>query len=158
MSCYTIQTPLAYCGGSVHRPTLLADCVLRSIVFARNLSVAVLSLSRITTPTMATSSNPPPKTPHPLPLSSTLHDLALLRASDLDFSSLLTKDGDGASDSADSTPEVEQSVQRSMEFSREARAALKLAHTDAVERQGARVDEARARLEDVVKGLDASDA
>ena len=153
MSCYTIQTPLAYCAGSVHRPTLRP-----TILFTRILLVAVLSFSRISIPAMTSSSNPLPKTPHPLPLSSTLHDLALLRASDLDFSSLLATNGDGASDSADSTPEVEQSVRRSMEFSHEARAALKLAHTDAVERQGARVDEARARLEDVVKGLDASDA
>ena len=107
---------------------------------------------------MATTSNPPPKAPRPLPLSSTLHDLALLRASDLDFSSLLSSTSspsdNAASDASVATPEVEESVKRSMDFSHEARAALKLVHTDAVDRQGARVEEVRARLEDVMKGLD----
>ena len=110
---------------------------------------------------MATTSNPPTKTPRPLPLSSTLHDLALLRASDLDFSSLLSSTSppsdNAASDASVATPEVEESVKRSVEFSREARAALKLVHTDAIDRQGARVEEVRARLEDVMKGLDGDD-
>ena len=43
-----------------------------------------------------------------------------------------------------------------MELSREARAALKLAHTDPVDHQGARVD-VRARLEDLMKGLGGGD-
>ena len=102
---------------------------------------------------------PAPKATHPLPLSSTLHDLALLRASDLDFASLLppsSQKSDSATDSA--SPEdaaVEESVQRSLEFSREARAALKILHSDAVEREGGRVEQVRGRLEDVVSGLDA---
>ena len=50
---------------------------------------------------------------------------------------------------------VEDSVQRSLEFSREARAALKLLHTDAVEREGGRLEDVRGRLEDVMSGLDA---
>ena len=110
-------------------------------------------------------SNPAPKQTHPLPLSSTLHDLALLRASDLDFAALLTETSTPASSSNANAsthagtiaPEVEASVQRSLQFSREARAALKLAHGDAVEREGARVDEVREKLEDVMKGLDGTD-
>nr|VWP01261.1 Extracellular lipase (EC [Ganoderma boninense] len=98
-------------------------------------------------------------TTHPLPLSSTLHDLALLRASDLDFASLLPaapeKAGEISSD--DNVTAVEDSVQRSIQFSREARAALKLLHSDAVEREGARVDQMRQKLEDAVKGLDGTD-
>ena len=50
---------------------------------------------------------------------------------------------------------VEASVQRSLEFSREARAALKLLHTDAVEREGGRLEDVRGHLEDVMSGLDA---
>ncbi|KAI0325105.1 hypothetical protein GY45DRAFT_1261478 [Cubamyces sp. BRFM 1775] len=99
---------------------------------------------------------------HPLPLSSTLHDLALLRASDLDFAALLPPSTSTASPAASPETEggradeadVEKSVQRSLDFSREARAALKLLHADAVEKEGARVDGLREKLEDVVKGLD----
>ncbi|OJT10673.1 hypothetical protein TRAPUB_12819 [Trametes pubescens] len=101
---------------------------------------------------MSTPAKPAHKAVHPLPLSSTLHDLALLRASDLDFAALLplsTSTREGNDD-----PAVEQSVQRSLEFSREARAALKLLHTDAVDKQGARVDGVREKLEDVVQGLE----
>ena len=114
-------------------------------------------------------SNPAPKQTHPLPLSSTLHDLALLRASDLDFASLLPQpsqpaktDSAATATNASSSPSsdphdaaVEDSVQRSLEFSREARAALKLLHTDAVEREGGRLEDVRGRLEDVMSGLDA---
>lgn len=98
---------------------------------------------------------------HPLPLSSTLHDLALLRASDLDFAALLPPSSPSTSPDPEGThtddADVEKSVQRSLDFSREARAALKLLHTDAVEKQGARVDGLREKLEDVVKGLDGRD-
>ncbi|KAI8975921.1 hypothetical protein BD414DRAFT_539508 [Trametes punicea] len=98
---------------------------------------------------------------HPLPLSSTLHDLALLRASDLDLAALLPPPSSSSSASAaepnnstNDDPEAEASVQRSLAFSREARAALKLLHTDAVENEGGRVDGLREKLEDVVKGLE----
>ena len=109
---------------------------------------------------MSTPEKPATQAVHPLPLSSTLHDLALLRASDLDLASLLP--ATAASDSAGpeqnaEDPIVEQSVKRSLEFSREARATLKLLHSDAVEREGARVDQVREKLEDVMKGLDASE-
>ncbi|TFK82558.1 hypothetical protein K466DRAFT_500100 [Polyporus arcularius HHB13444] len=117
---------------------------------------------------MSAPQKPGSKDTHPLPLSSTLHDLALLRASDLDFASLLPQPSqhqqasssttssasdDASPSSSDAT--VEASVQRSLEFSREARAALRLLHTDAVEREGGRVEDVRGRLEDVVSGLDA---
>lgn len=109
---------------------------------------------------MSTPSRRPTQPTHPLPLSSTLHDLALLRASDLDFASLLPTssqqpDASAAASSAEEDALVEKSVQRSLEFSREARAALKVLHSDAVEREGARVEEVRGRLEDVVSALDA---
>lgn len=106
---------------------------------------------------MSAPSNPPTKPTHPLPLSSTLHDLALLRASDLDLASLLPQspDTDGAKQASSTDAAVEESVQRSLQFSREARAALKLLHSDAVGREGAKVEDVRGRLEDVLAGLDA---
>ena len=112
---------------------------------------------------MSNPTKPAAMATHPLPLSSTLHDLALLRASDLDFASLLPaapqQHSLGSTDetSRDSNTAVEDSVQRSIQFSREARAALKLLHTDAVEREGIRVDQVRQKLEDAMKGLDGTD-
>ncbi|KAI0373574.1 hypothetical protein BV20DRAFT_746378 [Pilatotrama ljubarskyi] len=109
---------------------------------------------------MATAAKPTPRPVHPLPLSSTLHDLALLRASDLDLASLLPPSSSSTaappSDGSDSNAAVEESVRRSLEFSREARAALRLLHTDAVEKEGARVDAVREELEDVLEGLERS--
>ncbi|KAI0666712.1 hypothetical protein C8Q78DRAFT_446542 [Trametes maxima] len=103
---------------------------------------------------MSSPAKPTTKTTHPLPLSSTLHDLALLRASDVDFAALLPQDFSPATSAPASDAAVEDSVQRSIEFSRAARAALKLLHTGAVEKEGARVDLVREQLEDVVEGLD----
>jgi hypothetical protein len=88
----------------------------------------------------------------PLPLSETLRDLALLRASDVNLSSLLPTDGVGEP----STPvsaEVNESVERSYEFAREARAVIKIASLGGVDGQGERIEKMRARLEDVRKGL-----
>lgn len=104
---------------------------------------------------MSTPAKPASKAVHPLPLSSTLHDLALLRASDLDFAALLPPSISSRAGTSD--PAVEQSVQRSLEFSREARAALKLLHTDAVDKHGARVDGVREKLEDIMQGLEGRD-
>ena len=137
-----------------HNGRLLTNCFSRWI--------SLLSI-------MSALQKPSSKDTHPLPLSSTLHDLALLRASDLDFASLLPQPSQSAmtesaatatdaSSSPSSDPNdaaVEDSVQRSLEFSREARAALKLLHTDAVEREGGRLEDVRGRLEDVMSGLDA---
>ncbi|KAL7281012.1 hypothetical protein ACG7TL_004314 [Trametes sanguinea] len=115
----------------------------------------------MTTPAKPTGA----KATHPLPLSSTLHDLALLRASDLDLAALLPPAPPASSANASSTApttgidrdpadaEVEESVQKSLAFSREARAALKLLHSEAVDKEGARVDSLREKLEDVVDGL-----
>ncbi|PIL29563.1 hypothetical protein GSI_08199 [Ganoderma sinense ZZ0214-1] len=115
---------------------------------------------------MSNPAKPVAAATHPLPLSSTLHDLALLRASDLDFASLLPaappqqppQNPDKTSPDKDKdVTAVEDSVQRSIQFSQEARAALKLLHSDAVEREGSRVDQMRQKLEDAVKGLDGTD-
>ncbi|KAI0665385.1 hypothetical protein C8Q78DRAFT_929826, partial [Trametes maxima] len=79
---------------------------------------------------------PPLKATYPLPLSSNLHDLALLRASDVDFAALLPSSTTSA---PTSNAALEDSVQRAIEFSRGSPAELKLLLTDAIEKEGARV-------------------
>jgi hypothetical protein len=112
--------------------------------------------------TATTSTKPAMRAP--LPLSETLRDLALLRASDVDLSGPLAqalKRSSAASSTAQSgeTPksaEVEASVDRSYEFAREARKAVRMLHRGAVDEQGARVEEVRAKLEELTRGLDGS--
>ncbi|THH20777.1 hypothetical protein EW146_g621 [Bondarzewia mesenterica] len=89
---------------------------------------------------------------NPLALEDTLRDLALLRASDLDLSSILAS----ASASQSQHTEIDASVELSYEFAREARKAVKIQDKGAVEVQGSRVEDARTRLEDVMLGLEGS--
>ncbi|KAG8799999.1 helicase [Serendipita sp. 398] len=67
-----------------------------------------------------------------LPFSVTLKDLAVLRASDVDLSTVLE-----AQEPSSNT----ESLERSREFIKEARAALKIANSESVEKQGARIEE-----------------
>lgn len=96
---------------------------------------------------------------NPLPLGVTLRDLALLRASDVELSSLLpppasaatrpaNKDGGAEQESVDST------VQQSYEFVRESRAAIKLLDRGDVDKEGSKVEDIRSQLGDVLLGLD----
>ncbi|KZT04631.1 uncharacterized protein LAESUDRAFT_727805 [Laetiporus sulphureus 93-53] len=93
--------------------------------------------------------------PNPLPLSDTLRDLALLRAADCDLSSALPPPIT-SNQSAASLEEgtVYESVERSYEFVREARAVMRLLGREEVEKQGARLEEVRSGLEDVLHGLE----
>ncbi|KAL6308176.1 hypothetical protein BKA93DRAFT_726249 [Sparassis latifolia] len=86
--------------------------------------------------------------PNPLPLSDTLRDLALLRASDLDLSTVLPPSAMTTSGS------VNDAVKRSYEFAQEARMVLRLLNRGKVEKQGSRVEDVRSKLEDVLQGLD----
>lgn len=100
-----------------------------------------------TTTSMATKSNP-------FPLDETLRDLALIRACDIDLSSLLSKDAETESGHSQSAPsDVDQSVERSYAFASLARAALKILHRGDVEKQGNRIEDIRGTLEDVMNGL-----
>ncbi|GBE81363.1 predicted protein [Sparassis crispa] len=101
--------------------------------------------------------------PNPLPLSDTLRDLALLRASDLDLSTVLPPSamtsalagGDAAiPDSDAASGSVNDAVKRSYEFAQEARMVLRLLNRGKVEKQGSRVEDVRSKLEDVLQGLD----
>ncbi|ETW80964.1 hypothetical protein HETIRDRAFT_102028 [Heterobasidion irregulare TC 32-1] len=92
---------------------------------------------------------------NPFALEDTLRDLALLRVSDLDLSSLLT------ATTSPKTPvqpegqsEVDISVELSYEFAREARKAIQIQNREGVDVQGERVEEARSKLEGVLHGLE----
>ncbi|KAI0072717.1 hypothetical protein K474DRAFT_339823 [Panus rudis PR-1116 ss-1] len=98
--------------------------------------------------------------PNPLPFSDTIRDLSLLRASDVDFTSVLTqttalyRKDPVSSDATLESSDVEQTLQRSYEFVKEARAAVRILNRGDIDTQGARVEDVRSRLEDVLKGLE----
>lgn len=79
-----------------------------------------------------------------LPLSVTLRDLAILRATDVDLSSVLDKQ--------DPSP-MDSSVERSIEFAREARTILKSSNKDSLEKQGDRIEETRALGTEILESL-----
>lgn len=94
------------------------------------------------------------KTTKPFALGETLRDLALLRASDVDLSSMLPQPP--VPEPTKGPSDVDNSVLRSHEFASDARAALKIHNTGAVETQGERVETARTQLEEVLKGVEGS--
>lgn len=95
--------------------------------------------------------------PNPLPLEDTLRDLALIRAFEVDLASVLT-----SSNPAQSTPStasstsgaVDESVTRSYEFAKAAREAMRIQNRGAVDKQGERVEEVRAKLAEVGEVLE----
>lgn len=91
--------------------------------------------------------------PNPLPFNETLRDLALLRASDIDFSSILPKPKTQEG-STDVDKEVDTTLQRSYEFVKETRTAIRALNRGDVDAQGSRVEDLRNRLEDVLQGLE----
>ncbi|EPT02706.1 hypothetical protein FOMPIDRAFT_1117928 [Fomitopsis schrenkii] len=91
-----------------------------------------------------------------LPLGDTLRDLALLRASDCDLTAALPSQAASQEPSSGSAgQDVDASVERSYEFVKETRAAIRLLHRGQVDKQGGRLEDVRSRLEDVVAGMDA---
>ncbi|PBK95673.1 hypothetical protein ARMGADRAFT_990798 [Armillaria gallica] len=85
----------------------------------------------------------------PLPLSDTLHDLALLRVSDVDLSALVPSSSNATSTDTD----VGRSVQWSHDFIQSARSALKLRDTEIVDAEGKRLDAVRIQLDELSRGL-----
>lgn len=87
-----------------------------------------------------------------LPLSETLRDLALLRASDLDLASLLPKTSNSAS-STNKGNEIDTSVNISFDFASEARQAIRIMNRGDIDTQGGKVEIVRSGLEDLLQGL-----
>jgi len=103
-----------------------------------------------------TATNPP------LSLEDTLHDMAVIRSSDIDLAAILASaisapspvsPAGTATSTAPATADVDASVVRSHEFAQAARAAIKVKNRGDVEAQGDRVNEVRGQLEEVVEGL-----
>jgi transposase len=85
---------------------------------------------------------------NPLSLEDTLHDLAVIRASNIDLAAILDSTVPApAAAAADTT------VDRSHEFAQAARTAIKIRNRGDVEAQGERVNDVRGQLEEVVEGL-----
>ena len=103
----------------------------------------------------------------PLPLEATLHDLAILRASDIDLSKCIPNASDsnipdGSSDSSSHRPggatnERDRLLDQSYEYVKEGRSAIRLLHRGDVDVQGSRGDSIRETLEDIVSGLEGHD-
>lgn len=88
-------------------------------------------------------------------LEKSLRDLALLRASEVDTTSLLPA-AEAPNDAISrSQSSVEVTVDMSFEFVREGRLAMKVYNRDEVGSQGSRVEEVRSKLEDLLSGLQA---
>ncbi|KAF8659215.1 hypothetical protein AX16_001876 [Volvariella volvacea WC 439] len=119
-----------------------------------------------------------PKDAKPFALPDTLRDLALLRASDVDLSALVSSHeqnsnqspGSGSNSKLDAradtlgeereqgavetASDIDTVVEESYKFVGTARAAVKLHNRGDAEEQGKRVEDLRARLEEVKNGLD----
>ncbi|KAG7446463.1 uncharacterized protein BT62DRAFT_931894 [Guyanagaster necrorhizus] len=85
----------------------------------------------------------------PLPLSDILHDLALLRVSNVDLSVLVPSSSEATSPDTS----VEISVQRSHDFIQSARSALRLRDMETADAEGRRLDAVRIRLDELSRGL-----
>jgi hypothetical protein len=96
----------------------------------------------------------------PLGLDDTLHDLAVIRSSDIDLAAILASAipapshiAPTATSTAAPLVNVDTSLARSHEFVQAARAAIRIKNRGEVEAQGERVNDVRGQLEEVVEGL-----
>ncbi|KAH0827306.1 hypothetical protein J3R83DRAFT_3930 [Lanmaoa asiatica] len=90
--------------------------------------------------------------PKPLPLSDTLRDLALLRASGVDFSSLLSKEPFTGTNATESS-ELMRSTVRSHEFVNETRGALRVYNSGELQRKRAEIQKVQGELDDGIEGF-----
>lgn len=88
----------------------------------------------------------------PLLLSDTLRDLALLRASSVDFSSVLFQQPSSDANTTESS-ELERSTERSHEFVSETRGALRVYNSGELQRKHAEIQKVQGELDEVLKGL-----
>ncbi|KAG8956028.1 hypothetical protein FRC04_006477 [Tulasnella sp. 424] len=84
-----------------------------------------------------------------LPLPSTLSDLSALKAAHIDLSKLASLPA--------SESEADVLLQASYEFVKNARAAIAIERSNAVEKEREKMEGVRAKLEEVVEGLKGSD-
>ena len=94
------------------------------------------------------------KNEKPLQLADTLHDLAILRASDISLSRRLPR----AIAQAQTNGEMDEYVTKSYEFAREARAAIRIADGDKVDAEGSKIDAIRSELEGVMERISGAES
>ena len=92
----------------------------------------------------------------PLSLEDTLHDLAVIRASDIDLAAILASTAPNTITSHPHSHPTDATVARSHEFAQAARAVIQIRNRGDVEAQGERVNDVRGQLEEVVEGLSSS--
>ena len=90
---------------------------------------------------------------NPLSLEDTLHDLAVIRASDIDLTAILDSTVPAPAAAAAAPTAADTTVARSHEFAQAARTAIKIRNRGDVEAQGERVNDVRGQLEEVIEGL-----
>jgi hypothetical protein len=94
------------------------------------------------------------KSKNPLTLPDTLRDLALLRVSNIDLSTLVPPNESRGTDIKSQIHlNVEDSLRQSYMFVQDARAAIRLHNIGAIEEEGRNVESMRRTLEDVLTGL-----
>ncbi|KAJ4483592.1 hypothetical protein J3R30DRAFT_3285159 [Lentinula aciculospora] len=86
------------------------------------------------------------------PLPDVLRDLALLRVSDVQLSSLVPQPSQSPSSSHNT--DLDSDLEKSYQFSKEARAAIRLRNSRKVDDEAGRLEAVRSGLEDFVKGLE----
>ncbi|KAF5384507.1 hypothetical protein D9757_006472 [Collybiopsis confluens] len=84
------------------------------------------------------------------PLPDVLRDLALLRASDVQLASLVP----GSSENPSLSKELDTDLEKSYQFTKEARTAIRLRDGEKVEAAAGRLETVRSELEDFVQGLE----
>lgn len=89
-----------------------------------------------------------------LPLADILHDLAVLRASGIEISESLLESSDDNHENTSTTP-VAASVASSYEYTLAARKIIRLHDSNKVEREGARIEDLRSRIEVLLEEVDA---
>ncbi len=89
----------------------------------------------------------------PFALTNTLRDLALLRASDLDFAALVPTTLADETQQTEESRAIEESLKNSYEYVRTTRAVLKANGRGDVDLQGQRIEGIRENLSDVEKGI-----
>ncbi|KAF9219583.1 hypothetical protein BS17DRAFT_789028 [Gyrodon lividus] len=84
----------------------------------------------------------------PLALNNTLRDFALLRASGVDFSSLLPTRTDTTE-----SPDLSMSTERSHKFVDETRAALRVYNSGELQKKRDELQKVQGELDEVLRGL-----
>ncbi|KAG1742226.1 hypothetical protein EDB19DRAFT_1702862 [Suillus lakei] len=88
----------------------------------------------------------------PLPLHDTLRDLALLRASSVDLSGLISNDT-ASSQAPREVERVEEFTIQSYAFVREARTALRMHNSGEAQKQAIMIEKVQEELVDVLRSL-----